>query len=135
MKTTLAPGAAHKRSLTIDRARTIDFMGEELRVYATPEMVRDIEITCRELLLKHLDAGEDSVGTHVEVYHTGATLLGMAVEVSATIAEVKGRSVTFEVTVKDPVEQVGHGWHTRFAVDVARTAERLAAKAAKAKAL
>ena len=29
MKTTLAPGAAHKRSVTTDRARTIDFMGEE----------------------------------------------------------------------------------------------------------
>ncbi len=135
MKPTLAPGAAHKRSVTVDRARTIGFMGEELRVYATPEMVRDIEMTCRELLLQHSDAGEDSVGTHVDVYHTGATLLGMPVEISASIAEVKGRSVTLEVTVKDPVEQVGHGRHTRFVVDVSKTAERLAAKAAKAKAL
>lgn len=109
MKPTLAPGAAHKRSVTVDRARTIDFMGESLRVYATPEMVRDIEMTCRELLLQHIDAGEDSVGTHVDVYHTGATLLGMPVEISAAIVEVKGRSVTFEVTVKDAVEQVGHG--------------------------
>jgi fluoroacetyl-CoA thioesterase len=134
VKPTLAPGAAHKRSVTIDRARTIDFMGEELRVYATPELVRDIEVTCRELLLQHIDAGEDSVGTHVDVHHTGATLLGMPVEVTATIAEVKGRLVTFEVTAKDSVEQVAHGRHTRFVVDVAKTAERLAAKAAKAKA-
>jgi fluoroacetyl-CoA thioesterase len=135
MKPTLAPGAAHKRSVTVDRARTIGFMGEELRVYATPEMVRDIEVTCRELLLQHSDAGEDSVGTHVDVYHTGATPLGMPVEISASIAEVKGRSVTLEVTVKDAIEQVGHGRHTRFVVDVLKTAERLAAKAAKAKAL
>ena len=43
--------------------------------------------------------------------------------------------MTFEVTVKDAVEQVGHGRHTRFVVDIAKTAGRLAAKAAKAKAL
>ena len=121
MKPTLAPGVAHKRGLTVDRARTIDFMGEELRVYATPELVRDIEITCRELILQHTDAGEDSVGTHVDVHHTGATLLGMP-------------AVTFDVTVKDSVEQVAHGRHSRFVVDIAKTAERLAAKAAKAKA-
>lgn len=135
MKPTLAPGASHKRSFTIDRARTIDFMGEELRVYATPELVRDIENTCRELLLQHCDTGEDSVGTHVDIYHTGATPLGMTVEISATIVEVKGRAVTLEVTAKDPVEQVAHGRHSRFVVEKSKTAERLAAKAAKAKAL
>ncbi len=135
MKSTLVPGAAHKRSLTVDRPRTIDFMGEELRVYATPEMVRDIEVTCRELLRQHSEPGEDSVGTRVEVDHVGATLLGMPVEIAAVVAEVKGRSVTFEVTVRDPVEEVGRGRHIRFVVDVAKTAERLAAKAAKAKAL
>ena len=42
-------------------------MGEQARVYATPMLVRDIEIACRELLLQHLDAGEDSVGTRVEL--------------------------------------------------------------------
>ena len=45
----------------IDRERTIDFMGEKARVYATPSLVRDIEVACRELLLAHLDAGEDLV--------------------------------------------------------------------------
>ncbi len=135
MKSTLVPGASHKRSLTVDRPRTIDFMGEELRVYATPEMVRDIEVTCRELLRQHSGPGEDSVGTRVEVDHLGATFLGMPVEISVVVAEVKGRAVTFEVTVRDPVEEVGHGRHTRFIVDLAKTAERLAAKAAKAKAL
>jgi predicted thioesterase len=135
MKPTLVPGAAHKRSLVVDRPRTIDFMGEGLRVYATPEMVRDIEVTCRELLMQHSDAGEDSVGTRVEVDHVGATLLGMPVEISVTVTEVKGRSVTFEASVRDSVEEVGRGRHTRFIVDIAKTAERLAAKAAKAKAV
>ena len=46
-------------------------MGEKARVYATPMLVRDIEIACRELLLEHLDAGEDSVGTRVETRPPG----------------------------------------------------------------
>jgi len=61
-------------------------------------LVRDIEIACRDLLLQHLDAGEDSVGTRVEIDHLAATLLGMKVELTVSIAEVQGRAVTFDVT-------------------------------------
>jgi len=72
MKTTLVPGLTTTREFAVDRERTIDFMGEEARVYATPMLVRDIEVTCRELLLAHLDPGEDSVGTRVEIDHLAA---------------------------------------------------------------
>ena len=78
MKETLQPGLAAESTIAIDRERTIDFMGEAARVYATPMLVRDIEVTCRKLLLAHLDAGEDSVGTRVEIDHIGA---GFAVQV------------------------------------------------------
>lgn len=132
MKDTLAPGLVVTRTVTIDKARTIDFMGEDLRVYATPELVRDIEQTCRDFLLEHLDAGDDSVGTRVAIDHTGATLLGMQVTISATVTAVDGRGVTFEVTASDAVEPVARGTHDRFVVNVAKTGERLAAKAAKA---
>ena len=84
MKPTLAPGITATREFVVDRDRTIDFMGEEARVYATPMLVRDIEVTCRELLLAHLDPGEDSVGTRVEIDHLAATLLGMKVDPQVT---------------------------------------------------
>jgi predicted thioesterase len=133
MKPTLAAGATHIRRLTVDRARTIDFMGDELRVYATPEMIRDIEFTCRELLLPHCDEDEDSVGTRVEADHLAPALLGAQIEISVKVIEVKGRAVTFEATVRDPIEEIGRGRHGRFVVAKAKTAERLAAKAAKLK--
>jgi len=132
MKASLATGLQSTHKLTVDRERTIDFMGEAARVYATPMMVRDIEMTCRNLLLEHLDAGEDSVGTRVEVDHIGATLLGMAVEITVRIAELNGRAVTFEVEGRDSVEPICRGRHSRFIVDVAKTAQRLAAKAQRA---
>jgi predicted thioesterase len=135
MKSSVQPGLAAEATITVDRERTIDFMGEAARVYATPMLVRDIEMTCRNLLLAHLDAGEDSVGTRVEIDHLGATLLGMPVTLSVRIAEVNGRAVVFEVEGRDPVEPIVRGRHSRFVVDVAKTGQRLAAKAEKAKAL
>jgi predicted thioesterase len=132
MKPSLAPGLTKTRSLVVDEGRTISFMGPEGRVYATPEMVRDVEMTCRDLLLEHLDAGEDSVGIRVELDHLAATPLGLTVEVTARIAEVKGRQVLFEVSARDPLEEIGRGRHSRFVVEVAKTKERLAAKRAKA---
>jgi len=132
MKPTLQAGLATETSITVDRERTIDFMGEAARVYATPMLVRDIEMTCRELLLEHLDAGEDSVGTRVEIDHIGATLMGMTVTLAVRVAEVKGRAVVFDVEGRDAVEPIVRGKHSRFVVDVAKTAQRLAAKAAKA---
>ena len=132
MKESLAAGITTTARIDIDAARTIDFMGDDGRVYATPELVRDIEMTCRDLLLEHLDPGEDSVGTRVAIDHVGATLMGMWVEISVTVSEVNGRAVGFDVTARDAVEEVARGKHNRFVVDVAKTAERLKAKAAKA---
>ncbi len=132
MKPSLQAGVSTTERIAIDRERTIDFMGEKARVYATPSLVRDIEVSCRNLLLQHLDEGEDSVGTRVELDHMAATLMDMTVELTVTIAEVKGRAVSFDITGQDGVEPICRGRHNRFVVDVATTETRLAAKAAKA---
>jgi predicted thioesterase len=131
MKDTLRPGLTRIRKFTVDRDRTIGFMGEEGRVYGTPYMVGDIERTCRDLLLEHADTGEDSVGADVAVRHLAPTLLGMGVEITATVAAIDKRRVTFEVTAKDEIEPIATSTHTRFVVDVSKTHERLKAKAGK----
>ncbi|MGA7425730.1 MAG: LysR family transcriptional regulator, partial [Rhodoplanes sp.] len=100
-------------------------------VYATPWFVRDIEHTCRDLILEHADPGEDSVGIEVAIKHTAATPPGMTVEITATATAVEGRKVAFEVAAKDEIEAIGGGMHARFVVDVAKTLERVKAKAAK----
>jgi len=132
MKTSLNAGVTATSKLTVDRERTIDFMGENARVYATPMLVRDVEIACRELMLQHLDPGEDSVGTRIELDHMAATLMGMPVEIKVTVAEVKGRAVTLDVEGRDSVDPICRGKHQRFIVDIKTTEARLAAKAKKA---
>jgi fluoroacetyl-CoA thioesterase len=131
MKQSLRPGISKVKRFSVDRDRTISFMGEEGRVYATPSLVRDMEHTCRDLLIEHADEGEDSVGVEVTVRHLAATLPDMEVEITATVKSVEGRRVTFDLEAKDDIEQIGAGGHTRFVVDVAKTLERLKAKAAK----
>jgi fluoroacetyl-CoA thioesterase len=132
MKASLQPGLAFTRKINVDESRCIGFMGREGMVYATPKMVSDVEYACRDWLLEHLDAGEDSVGTHVSIDHLAATPLGLDVLLEIRIAEVDRRKVTFAFSVKDPVEECGRGTHVRFVVETAKTRERLAAKRAKA---
>jgi len=131
MKHSLCPGVSRINRIEVDRDRTIGFMGEGGRVYGTPYLVRDIEMTCRQLLLDHADAGEDSVGTDVAIKHLAPTLLGMSVEITVTVAAVEGRKVAFDISAKDDIERISTGTHGRFVVDVNKTVERLKAKAAK----
>jgi fluoroacetyl-CoA thioesterase len=131
MKPSLQPGATRVNRFTIDRDRTIGFMGEEARTYATPSMVLDIEHTCRELIIAHSDPGEDSVGMEVAVKHLAPTLMGMTAEVTVRVTAIEGRKVLFEATVKDELDAVGTGTHVRFVINKAKTFERLKAKAAR----
>ena len=132
MKASLKAGLATSKTIAVDAERCIGFMGMEAMVYATPRMVSDVEYTCRDFLLGHLDPGEDSVGAHVSIDHLAATPMGLKVTVEAKITDIDRRRVTFEFSVRDPVEEVGRGKHVRFVVETAKTRERLAAKRAKA---
>ena len=132
MKASLKPGLELKKEILVDEARCISFMGKEGMVYATPRMVSDVEYACRDWLLQHLDAGEDSVGAHVSIDHLGPTPLGLKVTIEARVDEIDRRKVVFGYSVKDPVEEVGRGKHIRFVVETAKTFDRLKAKRAKA---
>ncbi len=128
----LVPGVSHTRRIIVGRDRTIGFMGEDFRVYATPSMVNDVEYACRDFLVKFLPEEQDSVGARVEIDHLAPTLLGMWADIRVEISAVEKRRVTFSFQVQDAAEIVGQGIHVRFIVDKPKTAERLAAKRVKA---
>ncbi|MFT5487324.1 MAG: fluoroacetyl-CoA thioesterase [Paracoccaceae bacterium] len=130
MKDSLTAGLERTQKFEIDTGRTIAFMGDELRVYGTPYMVRDIEETSRLLVQEHLDEGEETVGAHVSVDHLGASLLGMTSTVTAKITDVEGQRVTLEVEVHDGMDLVGKAKHIRFVIDRDRQKARLEKKRA-----
>jgi fluoroacetyl-CoA thioesterase len=135
MKPGLEKGMLRTQRFELDANRTIGFMGDALRVYATPSMVRDVEHTCREFLGEYLSDGENSVGARVEIDHLGPTLIGMWVDVVASVSSVEGRRVQFDVEVRDALDVVGRGKHVRFVVDLDKQRQRLESKAAKVQAL
>ena len=130
MKDSLTAGLERTQEFEIDTDRTIAFMGDELRVYATPYMVRDIEETSRLLIQEHLDDGDETVGAHVSVDHLGASLLGMISTVTSKITEVDGQRVMLEVQVHDGMDLVGKAKHVRFVIDRDRQKVRLEKKRA-----
>lgn len=134
MTTKLAEGLCKTARIEIDDSRTISFMGDDGRVYATPELVRDIENTCRNLLLECIDDGQDSVGTQVDISHIAATPIGMWADITATVSSVDGRAVRFDISAKDPVEQICRGSHSRFIVDIDKTLARVKEKASSVQA-
>ena len=129
MKPTLKPGLTTTKTLTVDEPRVISFMGDDCRVYATPRIISDLEYTCRNFLLEHLDPGEDSVGTRVDWEHIGPALLGAEVTISVKLVGVDGRRVTFEASVAEGADAIARGTHERFVVDVQKLRERLLKKA------
>lgn len=133
MAETLKVGDSETRTFTVDTDRTIGFMGEECRVYATPSLLRDIENTCRDMIVARVAEGQDSVGTTVNIAHMAPTLLGMEATITVTVVELDGRKVALEIEARDPLDAICKGRHERFIVDVEQTRQRLLKKAEKAK--
>ena len=131
MKDSLIAGLDFNTTKLVAKERTIGFMGEDLRVYATPFMVQDTEHACRDFMLEHLDDGEDSVGARVEIDHLGPTLVGQSVTFEGRVVEVDGPRVMFEVEISDEIDTVGRVKHTRFVVEKSRQGGRLEKKKAR----
>jgi fluoroacetyl-CoA thioesterase len=64
----------------------------------------------------HLDVGEGSLGTHVDVSHLAATPPGMTVKVDVEVADVQGRKIVFKVSAHDGIDLIGEGRHERVVV-------------------
>jgi predicted thioesterase len=126
MKSTLKPGVERIEEITVDESRVIEFLGRDMRLYSTPDMVNDIEYACYRLIQSHLDDAESSLGIHVAVDHLGPTPLGETVKVRVRVDAIEDRKVFLNCEVHDAVACVGQGRHVRFVIDIARHARRLA---------
>ena len=138
MKPTLKPGLTHRVTYLVAERTTVPQTYPECpifaampQVFATGFMIILMERACTELLAEHLDAGQGSVGVHVDVSHLAATLPGQTVTVDAECTAVTGQRVTFRVKAHDGIDPIGEGRHERFVVMWDKFNSRLAAKAEK----
>jgi fluoroacetyl-CoA thioesterase len=122
-------GTRLEKKLLVDDAVAINFLGVEgARVLATPWMIGWMERTCRDAVLPLMEAGHDTVGTHVDVYHLAATPMGMTVTFKAEVTSVEGRRVNFKVEAWDGKEKCGEGTHERAIVNITRFAAKMQGK-------
>ncbi len=139
MKPTLKAGLKHRFAYTVPETKTVPHLYREApelqtmpEVFATGFMVGLMEWTCVQLLAPHLDDGEGSLGTHIDVSHKSATPPGMTVTVEAECVEARGPRVRFKLTAHDGVDEIGSGTHERFIVSWSRFNRGVEDKRAKA---
>ena len=123
MKPTLKPGLTHRFSFKVPENKTVPYLYPESpeiksmpAVFATGFLVGLFEWTCIQLIQPHLDAGEGSLGVHIDMSHLAATPAGMTVTVDAECTKVDGRRLSFKLKADDGVDLIGEGRHERFVV-------------------
>lgn len=114
----LKPGLTGTAETVVRETNTALSMGSgSLHVFATPGMIALMEQAACNAVAVCLDEESTSVGTLVNVTHDAATGMGKAVTATATLVEVQGRKLVFEITAADEDKQIGKGTHERFIIN------------------
>ena len=117
----LKPGLEGIAETTVETADTALEVGSgSLRVYATPCLAAMMEGAACACLEGALPEGQTSVGTRLDLRHTAATPVGMAVSAKAVLTAVEGKKLTFEITASDETGEIGAATHERVIVNTER---------------
>ena len=123
---TLKPGFKGTAELTVAREHCTSRGGPW--VFMTPAMVQFCEMSCHNLVMPKLNAGQHTVGTVVNIRHLAPTPEGMKVRAEIELVEVDRRRLKFKVQIFDELELVGECEHERFVIDIDKAGERLQKK-------
>ena len=127
----LRPGLTGSYRIVVADEHTAPFVGSgKVRVLATPVMINLFEAAALACCEHLLPAGHQSLGMRLEVRHIAATPVGMAVNATAELVKIDGRTLTFRVAAHDERELIGDGLHERVVVNVERFDQRVQKKLA-----
>lgn len=97
-------------------------------VFATPYMIALMENSAVNAVTPHLEEGQGTVGTRLNVSHDAATPIGLKVWAECTLKEVDGKRLVFDVTAYDEAGPIGKGSHERFIINVEKFMAKCEAK-------
>ena len=124
MKPSLVPGISLTHKFVVTDRKTVPSLYPESdefcampEVFATGFMVGFIEWACIKALMPHLDEGEQTVGTHVNVSHQAATPIGMEVSANVELVEFDGKRLVFSIEAFDERDLISKGTHERFVIN------------------
>ena len=117
----LRPGLEGHAETMVEAADTALEVGSgDLRVYATPCLAAMMEGAACACLEGLLPEDQTSVGISLDLRHTAATPVGMAVSARAVLTAVEGKKLTFEITASDETGEIGAATHERVIVNTER---------------
>lgn len=88
-----------------------------LDVFSTPSLIAFMEKTAFLSVEKYLDKENTTVGISVNVKHLKANLVGDKLNCIATLNEIDGKKLSFEILVIHEETIVGSCFHDRFIVN------------------
>ena len=83
---------------------------------STPVCVDMVIKATTDAVNKYLPDGYITVGRAVEYVHDSSSLLGMTINLKATLTAIEGKHLFFTISVWDEMGEVGHGSHERIIV-------------------
>ncbi|GLW06304.1 thioesterase [Microtetraspora sp. NBRC 13810] len=124
---TLVPGLTAHMSIMVEREDTALTMGSgDVPVLGTPRLLALAEAATVRAVQGHLDPGQTTVGTRVELDHLWACPVGTHVAISAELTKVDGTRLVFGFTANTKDALVSSGTIERAVVDRERFLNRLA---------
>ena len=129
MSPKLHPGLKGTVEIVVGEEHTAPHVGSgRVRVLATPVMVNLMEAAALQAVEGLLPAGQQTVGTHLDITHIAATPVGMRVRACAEVTKVEKRALTFSVYAEDEKERIGGGIHERIIINLERFDQRMQEK-------
>ena len=126
-------GITGSQTITVTAEQTAAHLGSgELAVFGTPFMIALMENTAYKSVQPHLQEGQGTVGTLLNVKHVSATPVGMEVRCETRLIEIDRKRLVFEAKAYDACGLIGEGIHERFIIDNERFMQKTNAKAGSA---
>ena len=98
----LEPGLCADVVLTVADADTARALcSGDVDVLGTPRILALMEEATVKAVTGHLEAGETTVGTRVELSHVAPVAVGSTVKAEVTLDKVEGRRLIFNASVSD----------------------------------
>lgn len=111
-------GLSFTSTMQVTPEVTAEYIGSgDLAVLATPAMCALMENAAMMAVAAHLEEGQTTVGTVLNIEHLRATKVGKVITATAVLTEVNGRELKFNIAARDEVGIIGEGTHLRFVVN------------------
>jgi fluoroacetyl-CoA thioesterase len=125
----LSPGLFGQEEMVVEEQHLASMMGNVgVEVLSTHFVVLLMELASRNAVESLLEEGQMVVGTWIGVRHMAAVPKGLKVRAESHLKEIKGRKLTFDVSVYDPKEKIAEGRNELLIVSADKFLEKVKRK-------